>query len=153
IVVPAIVVGGGERASKRFADFFASIHNDNTRAAYQGACHTFFHWCEDRDFRDLVDIEPIHVAADLKALGNGKLTKPRNGKPATIEKPTVKQHLTGIRMLFDFLVVGQIVAINPAHAVRGPKHVVKRGKTPVLTGDEARALLDSIDTTTLVGLR
>ena len=45
------------------------------------------------------------------------------------------------------------VATNPAHAVRGPKHVVKRGKTPVLTADEARALLDSIDTSTLVGLR
>ena len=69
------------------------------------------------------------------------------------EKPTVKQHLAAIRMLFDWLVVGQVVAINPAHSVRGPKHVVKRGKTPVLTPDEARKLLDSIDVTTLVGLR
>ncbi len=153
IVVPAIAAAAGDRACKRFADFFASIHNDNTRAAYQRACQTFFHWCEDRDFRDLVDIEPIHVAAYLKALGNGKLTKPRKGKAATIEKPTVKLHLAAIRMLFDYLVVGQIVAINPAHAVRGPKHVVKRGKTPALTGDQARALLDSIDTSTLVGLR
>src|SRR5215471_4825826 len=31
--------------------------------------------------------------------------------------------------------------------------VVKRGKTPVLTPEEARALLDSIDTSTVVGLR
>jgi integrase/recombinase XerD len=31
--------------------------------------------------------------------------------------------------------------------------VVKRGKTPVLTTDQARVLLDSIDTSTLVGLR
>ena len=45
-------------------------------------------------------------------------------------------------MLFDWLVVGQVVAINPAHAVRGPRHVVKRGKTPVLTADQARELLD-----------
>jgi len=42
-------------------------------------------------------------------------------------------------------------AINPAHAVRGPTHVVRRGKTPVLTAEEARQLLYSIDTTTLVG--
>src|SRR5271169_3463262 len=56
-------------------------------------------------------------------------------------------------MLFDWLVVGQVLAVNPAHAVRGPKHVVRRGKTPVLTEEEARQLLDSIDTTTLVGLR
>ena len=69
------------------------------------------------------------------------------------EKPTVKQHLAAIRMLFDWLVVGQVVATNPAHSVRGPKHVVKTGKTTVLTGEQARELLDSIDTSTLVGLR
>jgi site-specific recombinase XerC len=56
-------------------------------------------------------------------------------------------------MLFDWLVTGQVVATNPAHSVRGPKHVVRRGKTTVLTGEQARELLDSIDTTTLVGLR
>jgi integrase len=49
--------------------------------------------------------------------------------------------------------VGQVLATNPAHSVRRPKHVVRRGKTPVLTAEEARQLLDSIDTTTLVGLR
>jgi site-specific recombinase XerD len=83
----------------------------------------------------------MHVAAYIRALGKD------------FEKPTVKQHLAAIRMLFDWLVVGQVVAINPAHAVRGPKHAVKRGKTPVLTPDEARKLLDSIDVTTVVGLR
>jgi site-specific recombinase XerC len=56
-------------------------------------------------------------------------------------------------MLFDWLVVRQVVEINPAAAVRGPKHVVKKGKTPVLEADEARALLDSIDVSTPVGLR
>jgi site-specific recombinase XerC len=56
-------------------------------------------------------------------------------------------------MLFDWLVTGQVVATNPAHAVRGPKHVVKTGKTTVLTGEQVRELLDSIDTSTLVGLR
>ena len=49
-------------------------------------------------------------------------------------------------MLFDWLIVGQVVGQNPAAAVRGPKHVVKKGKTPVLDGDEAKQLLDSIDT-------
>ena len=59
-------------------------------------------------------------------------------------KPTAKQHLAAIRLLFDWLIVGQVIAINPAHAVRGPKHVVNRGKTPVLTEDEARRLLEGI---------
>jgi len=44
-------------------------------------------------------------------------------------------------MLFDWLVTGGILASNPATSVRGPKHVVKRGKTPVLTADQARALI------------
>ena len=89
----------------------------------------------------LADIEPLHVAAYIEALGKD------------FEKPTVKQHLAAIRMLFDWLVTGQVVATNPAHAVRGPKHVVKTGKTTVLDADQARKLLDSIDTSTLVGLR
>jgi integrase len=48
---------------------------------------------------------------------------------------------------------GQVVGQNAAAPVRGPTHVVKKGKTPVLLGDEARALLDSIDVSTIVGLR
>ncbi|WP_200336223.1 tyrosine-type recombinase/integrase [Thiocystis violacea] len=67
--------------------------------------------------------------------------------------PSVKQHLAAIRMLFDWLVVGQQLATNPAAAVRGPKHSVKKGKTPVLSAEEARILLDSIDTGTPIGLR
>lgn len=55
--------------------------------------------------------------------------------------------------LFDWLVAGGILATNPAHAVRGPKRVVKRGKTPVVTADQARAPIESIDTLNLVGLR
>ena len=142
-VVPAIVAAAGDPAAKRFLEFFAvTIENPNTREAYYRACRRFFAWCDTRrDIDGLVDIEPMHVAAYIRALGKD------------YEKPTVKQHLAAIRMLFDWLVIGQVVATNPAHAVRGPKHVVKRGKTPVLTADQARKLLDSIDVKTLVGLR
>jgi site-specific recombinase XerC len=56
-------------------------------------------------------------------------------------------------MLFDWLVVGGILEMNPASSVRGPKYVIKKGKTPVLTPEEARLLLDSIDVTELYGLR
>jgi integrase/recombinase XerD len=68
-------------------------------------------------------------------------------------KPTVKQRLAALRMLFDWMVVGQVLPVNPAHAVRGPKHTQRRGETPVLQTDEARALLDAIDTDSLPGLR
>ena len=66
---------------------------------------------------------------------------------------SVKQHLAALRMLFDWLVVGQVLPFNPASSVRGPKHVVKTGKTPVLSAAETRALLDGIDVSTLAGLR
>ena len=58
--------------------------------------------------------------------------------------PTVKVHLAAIRRLFDFLVTGHIVMTNPASSVRGPRHVVKKGSTPVLLADEACQLLDSM---------
>src|SRR5210317_902787 len=70
-----------------------------------------------------------------------------------LSAPTVKLHLAAIRVLFDFLVVGQVLPVNPAASVRGPKHVVNKGKTPVLSAEEARQLLDSIDTQTTGGLR
>jgi hypothetical protein len=56
----------------------------------------------------------------------------------THSAPDVKQQLAAVRMLFDWLIIGQIVPLNPAAAVRGPKHVVKTGKTPVLEGNEWR---------------
>lgn len=137
--VPAVIARAGGKARKRFLEFFtATIRNENTRMAYARAVGSFFEWC--REFRlELIDIEPIHVAAYIEQHG---------GAP-----PTVKQHLAAIRMLFDWLVIGQVIAMNPASSVRGPKHVVKRGKTPVLDAEQARQLLDSIDTEKLSGLR
>jgi site-specific recombinase XerD len=141
-VVPRMVARAGEHAARRFLEFFAAtIRNKNTREAYYRAACRFFAWCEDAKLGELADIEPLHVAAYIEGLQRD------------YEKPTVKQHLAAIRMCFDWLITGQVLAVNPAHAVRGPKHVVKRGKTPVLMTDDARALLDSIDTSTLVGLR
>src|ERR1700761_1415152 len=142
LAVPAVIAAAGEHAGRHFLEFFApSIRNRNTRMAYYRAACSFFAWIERPHIGELADIEPLHVAAYIEAL------------QATAAKPTVKQHLAAIRMLFDWLVIGQILPINPAHAVRGPKHVVRRGKTPVLTEDEARRLLESIDTSTQVGLR
>ena len=132
LAVPAVIAGAGDHAARRFIEFFAAtIRNKNTCTAYyRAACH-FFAWVEQHEIGELADIEPIHVAAYIEVL------------QATAAKPTVKLHLAAIRMLFDWLITGQVLAVNPAHAVRGPKHVVRRGKTPVLTEDQARRLLES----------
>jgi integrase/recombinase XerD len=140
-ILPVTIVQAGDRAQEKFAEFFAAtIRNMNTRMAYLRAIKKFFAWVEEKRLK-LEQIRPLHVAAYIEAL-----TK-------EVSAPTVKQNLAAIRMLFDYLVVGQVVEMNPAAAVRGPSYSNKKGKTPVLDTDEARQLLDSIDTTDLMGLR
>jgi integrase/recombinase XerD len=68
-------------------------------------------------------------------------------------KPTIKQKLAAVRMLFDFLAVRQMTPSNPAHSVRGPKYVVKKGKTPVWSREDAQKLLNSIPKDSVAGLR
>lgn len=139
--VPAVVSVAGKKAALRFIEFFtAEIRNPNTRRAYHRAVCDFFLWCE-RHGLELERIGPVHVAAYVE-----KLSK-------DLARPSVKQHLAAIRMVFDYLVLGQVVPTNPAAAVRGPKYSTKKGKTPVLAADEARQLLDSLDTSSVVGLR
>jgi site-specific recombinase XerD len=137
--LPALVTAAGERASRRFVEFFtANIRNPNTRQAYARAVADFCQWCESRGLA-LENLEPVIVASYIEQ---------HPGSP-----PTVKQHLAAIRMLFDWLVIGQVIPMNPAASVRGPKYVVKRGKTPVISSAEARILLDSINGGHVVGLR
>src|SRR5260370_19085653 len=140
-IVPALIADLGEAANWRYVEFFtANISNDHTRRAYARACSRFFAWCENRGL-SLIAIRPFDVAAWVKDL------QQQHGAPG------LKQQLAAVRMLFDCLITGQIVPMNPAAAVRGPQHVVKTGKTPVLEGDEWRKLLNSIPTATLRDLR
>src|ERR1700730_3667253 len=139
---PAPLFSPTPKAAKRVLEFFtAQINNDHTRKAYLNATRRFAEWCETRGIAQLADVEAFHVAAFVKEMQR------------QFSAPTVKQHLAALRMLFDWLVTGHVVDTNPAHAVRGPRYVVTKGKTPVLTAEEARALLDSIPTSSPIGLR
>jgi site-specific recombinase XerD len=139
--VPVLIVAAGDQAGWRYVEFFtANIRNPNTRRAYARACSRFFAWCEDRGLT-LATIRPLDVAAWVEQL------QEKHGAPG------VKQQLAAVRMLFDWLITGQVVPVNPAAAVRGPKHVVKTGKTPVLDAAEWRKLMDSIPTETVRDLR
>jgi integrase len=88
---------------------------------------------------------PIHVGIFYWAISRDLMGWP----PQLHGAPGVKQQLAAVRMLFDWRITGQIVPANPAAAVRGPEHIVKTGKIPVLDGEEWRKLLASIPTTTL----
>ncbi|KVR84403.1 tyrosine-type recombinase/integrase [Burkholderia vietnamiensis] len=137
-----LVTVAGERAGVRFLEFFASaIRNPHTRRAYARAAGDFLTWCVGAGVPSIEAVQPLHVAAWVEL------------QTTTHAAPTVKQRLAAIRHLFDWLVTGQIVSVNPAASVRGPSHTARTGKTPVLDPAEARQLLDSIDATTPAGLR
>ena len=140
--MPALVTAAGDRAEIRFLEFFAAnIRNPHTRRAYSRAVGEFLTWCGDAGVPSIADVQPLHVATWIEA------------QTRELAAPTVKQQLAAVRHLFDWLVTGQVVPVNPAGSVRGPSHIVKSGKTPVLDPAEARVLLDSIDVTTPAGLR
>lgn len=141
VPLPELVVAAGPKARKRFVEFFAAeIRNPRTRRAYAFAAARFTAWCEERGL-SLARIEPVVVAAYVEELQR------------ELAAPSVKQHLAAIRRLFDYLTTGGVLPHNPASSVRGPKYVVKVGKTPVLSEEETRGLFDSIDASTVVGLR
>jgi site-specific recombinase XerD len=138
--VPAIITNSGQEAPERFFEFFAvTIRNANTRRAYLRQVMQFLEWCQAQGISELAEIRPLLVAAYIEQ------------HPA--QPQTVKQALAAIRMLFDWLVIKQVVPSNPAGSVRGPRYSTKKGKTPVLSRQEARQLLESIETGHVVGLR
>jgi len=141
---PALIAAEGERASYRFFEFFtANIRNPHTRRAYARAAVEFFDWLHihAKGVTQLAEIKSVHVSTYIE-----QLQKARSA-------PTAKLRLAALRHLFDWMVIGQIMPVNPAAAVRGPRHIVRRGKTPVLDPAEARQLIDAINVPTVIGLR
>jgi site-specific recombinase XerD len=140
--LPTLITAAGDRASIRFLEFFAAnIRNPHTRRAYGRAVAEFMAWCEDNGVASITAVQPLHVSAWIEQQTRDHAA------------PTAKLRLAALRHLFDWLVTGQVIPTNPAGSVRGPSHVVKEGKTPVLAPEEARTLIDSIEVTTPVGLR
>lgn len=140
--VPILIAAAGERAAESYIEFFAArIRNRNTRAAYLRATSSFLHWCNEVGLHDLARLTPTHVGTYIESLLPIK------------ETATVKLHLAALKMLFDHLAAKGVIAGNPAAYVKSPKLSVNRGKTPVLTGEQAQTLLRSIPTDTIAGLR
>lgn len=109
IATPTLVSAAGDRAQLRFLEFFAAnIRNADTRRAYARAVTDFLAWCEGRGVTSIMGIQPLHVGAYIEVLSQAR------------SAPTAKQHLAAIRHLFDWLVMGQVLPLNPASSVRGP---------------------------------
>ena len=137
--LPPMIASADDRTAWRFVDFFAvTIRNPNTREAYYRAVSRFMDWCEQHGLHRLAAIRPIHVAAYVEQL--------------PLSRPSVRQHLSAISRCFDWMVSGGTLEANPATSVQRPRHVVRVGRTPVLSDDEARTLLESISIDRIAGL-
>jgi site-specific recombinase XerC len=109
--LPTLVAAAGEHASMRFLEFFAAnIRNPHTRRAYYRAVEEFLAWCASAGVPSITAVQPVHVATWIEA------------STRELAAPSVKQRLAAIRHLFDWLVTGQVVPVNPAGSVRGPRH-------------------------------
>src|SRR5580692_4844430 len=116
--LPALVAAAGERAGMRFLEFFAAnIRNPHTRRTYARAADEFLAWCAVAGVSSIGAVQPVHVATWIEA------------PTRELAAPSVKQRLAAIRHLFDWLVTAQVVPVNPAASVRGPRHVVTCGQT------------------------
>ena len=140
-LLPEVFARSGQRATYRFVEFFvAEIRNLNTRLAYYRALTRFFDWLEQLyPGLEIDQINSIVIARYIELHPGSALTK--------------NQHLSAIRSLFRWLLSGGVVTDNPATEVRGVKHRIKVGKTPILSDEEMAQLLSSIDISHVVGLR
>ncbi len=137
---PVLFDGTGYKR-KKFWEFFATqIANPNTRFVYLRACYDFADWIAPAGI-ELEDVEPHMIGAYVHHLGE------------RLSAPSIKLYMAGLRQLFDFLVMQQIITMNPAKSVKTPKHVVKEGSTPILTTEEMRMLFDSIKLDSICAFR
>jgi integrase/recombinase XerD len=138
-VIPALVADAGGAACFAWEEFFsAEIRNPHTRRAYRHAVRRFLAWCEAEGL-------------ELRRITPGLVGQYFDQHPSGI--PTKKQHLAALRGFFDTLVLRHVVPFNPAASVRGERYRVVEGKTPEITAEEARMLLRSFDTGSVIGLR
>jgi integrase/recombinase XerD len=139
VSLPAAIVKSGAAAEFAWDEFFtAGIPNSYTRKAYSHAVRKFFAWLEPHGVA-IAQITPGMV---------GRYFDQHPGSP-----PSKKLALAAIRGLFDAMVRRHAMMLNPASSVRGERYSVIEGKTPEITIEQARRLVASISTNTVVGLR
>src|SRR5262249_2282796 len=141
--LPAIIASSGRKARYRIEHFlYAAIDNTNARKAYGRALASFFAFVEDGGRDRVQNIGPLDVRDYLEA-----------AKGQGLSTATLKQPMAAVRTVFDHLVTGGVIEHNPALSVKAPRQKLGKGKTPVLTAEEAGELLRSIETDTVTGLR
>lgn len=137
--VPTVIAEEGAAARFAWDTFFGGTYrNPHTRAAYKRSVTRFLKWLAPTQ-TPLRAVTPGMIGGYLDAL--------------PLAAPSKKLELAALRAFFDELCLRHVVMFNPAASVRGDKHRVVEGSTPEISPKQARELLDSIETTTIAGLR
>jgi site-specific recombinase XerD len=141
-----VVTNTGARAEDLTLSFFtANIENDNTRRAYGRALAHFLSWLHAKGVGRLDHVTAPIVAAYREHLSETRRrASSRSGRKKGRQPASVNLALAAMRSYFDYLIVGGVLTVNPARAVKGPREKVRGGKTPVLTPEQAGEFLASI---------
>ena len=124
------------------AEWFANIENANTRRAYKNDVEDFMAFAGMRDSREFRGVKRSHLIAWRKDL-----------ERRALEAPTIRRKLSALSSLFDFLCEANAVDFNPADGVKRPAAGANEGKSPALSAERAKALLNAPDGETMKGLR
>ena len=142
-IVPALRAADPQTIQAIIEFFKVRIRNAHTRRSYVRAAKDFLIFVAGRPTgQQLSTIQTVDVQDWMTAM-----------EASGLAAPTIKQRLAAVKMLFTALMDARSVSSNPALIVKGPRYSIDIGKTPVLTSEEVRVLLDSIDLSTLVGQR
>lgn len=144
-LLPEIVVEAGANARFAWEEFFdGELENPNTKRNYSYAVRGLLEQAHNLGL-SFGQITPKFVRGYLQNL------KDKDGN--RVAAATEKVYLAGIRRFFDIAVTRHAIMLNPAASVRGRKHRKQEGSTPEIAVKQARKLLRSIDTSTVLGKR
>ncbi len=139
IVIPQSISNAGSSAQFAWEEFFlGKLRNAYTRRAYLHAVRHFLSWAERRQI-ELPRITPGMVGQYFDELA--------------ISTPSKKLYLAAIRSFLDVLVQRHVIVLNPALSVRTERYSATEGKTPEITVEQSRQLLNAIPSESVVDFR
>ena len=133
LVPPKFVLRGGTSLVSSYSSFFSQTLNGNTNQAYANGVKLFCDFLTSLNLEDVLDIEPKHVTEFVDYMNDNEYGV-----------ATTRLYLSAVRMFLDACVVDGLLSVNPAKAIKLPRHSSRTGKTPVIIPEQVRQILDSI---------
>ena len=123
-------------------EWFANIENPRTRRAYQ------------IDLKDFATFVSIEEPEEFRVVTRAHVIAWRNDlKKRGLSPATIRRKLSALTSIFDYLCEKNAITHNPVKGVSRPKEQANEGKTPALSVDQARQLLQAPAADTLKGKR